>query len=443
MTGIDVRHPPTVMVVDDDATVRFLARQFLQKAGFIVRVAENGKDALHQNLHPPPELFMLDVVMPEMDGFTTCVELRKNHGVRNIPILMVTGLDDFDSIRRAYEVGATDFITKPINWLILEYRINYLLRSAEMVEELRRAEEALRKAQEDLEHRVEKRTDELRKANLQLQEEIRQRQQMEEDLRKAYIDLKNTQSQLVQSAKLASIGELAAGIVHELNQPLMVIRGYAQALLRNPVAGPPEQATGLKLIEKNTGRMTSIIDHLRAFSRQSESELQPVQINRIIEDAFLMVGEQLRLRNIEFIKDLTPGLPKVKGDANKLEQVLLNLITNARDAIEHRRENEKTPEAPEKPNLSHPPAKMQIATRLSSTLPGMVEIQLKDTGCGIPQGMTDKIFDPFFTTKEVGKGTGLGLSISYGILKEHHAEIDILETGPTGTTFRILLPIYC
>jgi len=379
--------------------------------------------------------------MPEMDGFTTCVELRKNHGVRNIPILMVTGLDDFDSIRRAYEVGATDFITKPINWLILEHRINYLLRSAEMVEELRRAEEALRKAQEDLEHRVEERTDELRKANLQLQEEIRQRQQMEEDLRKAYIDLKNTQSQLVQSAKLASIGELAAGIVHELNQPLMVIRGYAQALLRNPVAGT-EQATGLKLIEKNTGRMTSIIDHLRAFSRQSESELQPVQINRIIEDAFLMVGEQLRLRNIEFVKDLTPGLPKVKGDANKLEQVLLNLITNARDAIEHRRENEKTPEAPEKPYLSHPPAKMQIATRLSSTPSGMVEIQLKDTGCGIPQGMTDKIFDPFFTTKEVGKGTGLGLSISYGILKEHHAEIDILETGPTGTTFRILLPIY-
>ena len=108
-----------VWVVDDDATVRFLAKQFLEKAGFTIFAAENGKQALSKIKENVPDIVLLDVVMPEMDGFTTCLELRKLPVGKNIPVLMVTGLDDYESIRRAYEVGATDFTTKPINWLIL------------------------------------------------------------------------------------------------------------------------------------------------------------------------------------------------------------------------------------------------------------------------------------------------------------------------------------
>ena len=435
------RNLPLIFVVDDDATVRFLAKQFLEKAGFAIQVAENGKQALSQIPESLPDIVMLDVVMPEIDGFTICTKLRKIPAGADIPILMATGLDDFESIRHAYKAGATDFITKPINWLILEHRIRYLLRSAQAMSSLRSAEEALRKAHEELEHRVEARTDELKKANVQLHEEIQQRQQAEEDLRGTYSDLKSTQTQLVQSAKLASIGELAAGIVHELNQPLMVIRGYAQTLMKSPITGD-EQTNALKLIEKNTGRMTNIINHLRTFSRQAQSDFKPVQINHIINDAFLMVGEQLRLRNIEFVKNLSPHIPMVRGDANKLEQVMLNLITNARDAIEQRRENDACSDPTETFVSSRQSGSLEVSTRPPGNKKDCVEILIKDSGCGISVEMTDKIFDPFFTTKEVGKGTGLGLSISYGIIKEHQADIEIAETGPDGTTFRIRLPVH-
>ena len=421
---------PFIQVIDDDTTILFLARQYLSKAGFSVEIAENGKIGLTIIEEKKPDIVLLDVQMPEMNGFDTCAKIREMPDTKHTPILMVTGLDDYESIEKAYEAGATDFFTKPINWLLLEHRIRYMLR-------LSRTEGELRAAREDLEQRVEQRTQELQKTNTELQEEIRNRQQIEITLRKAYEELKSTQSQLVQSAKLASIGELAAGVVHELNQPLMVIRGYTQTLIRHPGDGT-DTNKWLKLIEKNTGRMTSIINHLRIFSRQSQSELKPVDLNQIIEDAFLMVGEQLRLHDIQTVKNLSADVPKIKGDVNKLEQVILNLITNARDAIEQRRKKEPKPDPMD---YEQSQGKLEIVTRMADAGADFIEILIKDTGSGIPEETAHKIFDPFFTTKEVGKGTGLGLSISYGIIKEHHAEIDIVETGPEGTTFRIKFPV--
>ena len=549
----DRKSSSLIMVVDDDPAMRFLAKQSLEKAGFDVLLAENGDKALSGIKEVTPDIVLLDVVMPKMNGYTTCKKLRKMSVGKNIPVLMVTSLDDIESIHRAYEAGATDFITKPINWLILEHRIRYLLRSAQATDNLRRseeknrallnalpdmmfrinkagavleykdsksfdemvsmekspqkmvpeifpddftqelsyymkqsietgeaqifeyrlqvdensldvesrivvsgedevlvivrddtlrksAEEALLRAHENLERRVEERTEALTKTNQKLHGEIHQRERVEEDLRKAYQDLKSTQAQLVQSAKLASIGELAAGIVHELNQPLMVIRGYAQSLLKDPQP-MPNQVKGLKLIEKNTGRMTNIINHLRAFSRQSHSNFKPVQVNKIIDDAFLIIGEQLRLREIKTIKNLASDLPLVSGDPNKLEQVFLNLVTNARDAIDEKRGNTLTVGANDAESHLKLPGELEVTTRSANGRNGSVEIFIKDSGCGIPEEMADKIFDPFFTTKEVDKGTGLGLSISYGIIKEHKAEIDVAETGPQGTTFRIRIPV--
>lgn len=419
-----------ILFVDDDPTTLYLAKQYLTKADFSVETAENGRIALSAIAEKNPDIILLDVQMPEMNGFQTCAKIREMPKNRYTPVLMVTGLDDVESIEEAYDVGATDFFTKPINWLLLENRIRYVLRLSE-------TETALRTIQEDLEHRVAERTDELQKANAVLQEEILQRKHAEASLTEAYEELKYAQSQAVQSAKLASIGELAAGVVHELNQPLMVIRGYTQTLLRHP-GDDPALVKSLKLIEKNTGRMTNIINHLRIFSRQSESEFKPVDLNRIIDDAFLMVGEQLRLHNIQIEKNLSSAVPRIKGDANKLEQVILNLITNARDAIEERRKKEGNPH-PE--DYEKTRDKLEIMTRMPQTDEPVVEVLVKDTGSGIPEEMQDKIFDPFFTSKEVGKGTGLGLSISYGIIREHHAEIAVAETGPQGSTFRIKFPL--
>ena len=421
---------PSVLVVDDDSTILFLARQYLSKAGFSVEIAENGKIALTVIEKKKPDIVLLDVQMPEMNGFDTCANIREMPETRHTPILMVTGLDDYESIDQAYKAGATDFYTKPINWLLLEHRIRYMLR-------LNRMEEELRTAHEELEQRVEKRTEELQKINIELQEEIHQRKLAEQLQKEAYEELKSTQSQLVQSAKLASIGELAAGVVHELNQPLMVIRGYIQTMLKHPGDGR-ETVKWLKMVEKNTGRMTAIINHLRIFSRQSESEFKPVDLNQVIEDAFLMVGEQLRLHNIKTVKNLSSDLPKVKGDTNKLEQVMLNLITNARDAIEQGRKKESKSDPTD---YERSQGTLEIVTRMPDAGADFIEVLVKDTGSGIPEETAPKIFDPFFTTKEVGKGTGLGLSISYGIINEHRAEIEIAETGPEGTTFRIKFPI--
>ena len=256
-----------------------------------------------------------------------------------------------------------------------------------------------------------------------------ERKRSREALKQAYQELQDTQAQLIQSAKLASIGELASGVAHELNQPLMVIRGTAQLVRRNlgeNNLNTKEMIEQMEVVNRNTKRMMNIINHLRIFSRQSQSNFSSVDINKTIEESFLILSEQLRLHSIEVKKDLDANLPKVKGEANQLEQVIINIIANARDAIENCRIKK-----------AEYIGMLEIITKKNQNF---VEILVRDNGSGIPSEKLEKIFDPFFTTKEVGKGTGLGLSISYGIIKDHHGEIEVVETGPEGTTFKIKLP---
>jgi histidine kinase len=265
--------------------------------------------------------------------------------------------------------------------------------------------------------------------------DITERKALENGLRNAYEDLKNIQAQLVQSGKLSSIGELASGVAHELNQPLMVIRGTAQLIeraARNGNLTHEELLTQLEPINRNTKRMMRIINHLKNFSRQSEMDFQPVEINHVIEECFLLIGEQLKLRDIAVERNLATDLPRIRGDANQLEQVFVNLVANSRDAVTEARERAAAP------GREGAPGGIKITTRVGHG--NFVEISVTDTGGGIPADKVSRIFDPFFTTKAVGKGTGLGLSISFGIIKDHGGEIDVAETGPEGTTMRLLLP---
>ncbi len=296
------------------------------------------------------------------------------------------------------------------------------------------AERELLRAHSDLEERIKARTADLTLTNADLMQEIKERKRVE-------IELKNAQAQLIQSGKLASIGELAAGVAHELNQPLMVIRSTAQLMRRdidkqlNSVARLQQR---IVYVEKNTKRMMNIINHLRTFSRQSQATFTRVNINTVIMNSFLMIGEQLRLRGIRAQPNLAEKILPVNGDGNQIEQVVLNLLTNARDAIEEKKIRQIKQRKPRSQKVPSPT--IEICTQCNCGDNACVEVFIRDTGIGIKPEIMTNLFDPFFTTKKVGKGTGLGLSISYGIIKEHNGNIEVTETGDSGTTFKITLP---
>jgi signal transduction histidine kinase len=276
---------------------------------------------------------------------------------------------------------------------------------------------------------------EQRAVNEQMQREINERKEIEdellyinEELERSNEELLEAQSQLIQSAKLASIGELATGMAHELNQPLMYIRNSAQLSL---MEGPENLEKGsitelLKDIEKNTSSMMGIINHLRDFARHQELNLIPLDIHDILDDSLILINEQLRIRSIKLEKDYGEEIPSILGNSQQLEQVFINILTNARDAMEEQLD-----------------ARLSIKTSFIqlSEFKGEVTASFIDNGVGILDENHLKIFDPFFTTKEAGKGTGLGLSISYGIIRDHGGRISVENNRQAGATFRIILPI--
>lgn len=264
--------------------------------------------------------------------------------------------------------------------------------------------------------------------------DITQSKEVEEKIRKtneelvvANEELKNTQMKLVQSAKLASIGELATGIAHELNQPLGYIRSSAQLVTINGIGNLNihEAFKALTLVEEGTTRMMKIINHLRSFAHPPSIDRQSIDLHKVINNSLILITEELRLKNITVKKKFAPDFPHFIGNAQGLEQVFINIISNAKDTLTGR-------EA----------ATLIIKTEFRPQKNGkdQLAISFRDNGCGIPQSAIEKIFDPFFTTKEIGKGTGLGLSISYGIIKEHQGEIQVSSIENEGSSFTVVLP---
>ncbi|GMR05079.1 MAG: hypothetical protein BMS9Abin23_1011 [Thermodesulfobacteriota bacterium] len=251
-------------------------------------------------------------------------------------------------------------------------------------------------------------------------EMLRNIDRSEQELERTCKKLKETQSQLIQTSKLKALGELSATIAHELKQPLTVIRGLAQNLLKNSQTQTPEYEKA-KLILNASKNMEAIIKHLGVFSRTGEEELKPVDLNKVIKGAFIILRKLLERSSIELRLDLKK-IPPVAGSANRLEQVIINLVTNAKDAMAAG-------------------GSVEISTRaVTKNNATFVELVVRDSGAGMTPEVLEKAFDPFFTTKEEGKGTGLGLSISYGIIKEHKGEITAESAPGKGSVFRITLP---
>jgi histidine kinase len=241
------------------------------------------------------------------------------------------------------------------------------------------------------------------------------------------------EQQLIQASKMATLGEMATGVAHELNQPLSVIKTSSSFIIKKVRKNETIQDEILKTmaeeIDSHVDRASKIINHMREFGRKSDVKKETVLINETLEKALEIFRQQLKLREINIVKELEKDLPPILADPNRLEQVFINLLINARDAIEEK--SGKTDQVCVTKEIF-------LGTSLKN---GMVNVEVKDTGTGIPKPILDKIFEPFFTTKNVGKGTGLGLSISYGILQDYGGRIKVETTEGEGSTFIIQFPV--
>ncbi|QTA84108.1 Two component system histidine kinase, PAS domain-containing [Desulfonema magnum] len=247
-----------------------------------------------------------------------------------------------------------------------------------------------------------------------------------------------TEQQLIQTSKMATLGEMATGVAHELNQPLSVIKTassfFMKKIRKKETIREDILLTMSQEIDSHVDRATKIINHMREFGRKSDMCLAEVQVNGVLQKAFEIFSQQLKLRGIEVVWDLEENLPRIMGDPGRLEQVFINLIINARDAIEARWEFNRQ-------EMADPQEEERKIFLRTKTEGDKVVIEVEDTGNGISPEIRTKIFEPFFTTKEVGKGTGLGLSISYGIIKDCGGTIRTRRNKGKGAFFVIQFSI--
>ena len=242
-------------------------------------------------------------------------------------------------------------------------------------------------------------------------------------------ELKDTQYQLIQSGKLAALGEMSSGLAHEINNPLFLIKGFNNRIkveLSKYNKDAYEKVYDyVREVDENSQRIMKIVKHFREFSRQAEHDFTPILINDVVSKSFILLNEQLKLHSIDVKQNLTTDDTKIMGNSNQLEQVFINIITNARDAItdEHGSKG----------------GEIVVCTRTEGK---SAIVEFTDNGNGVDDEELSRIFDPFYTTKEVGKGTGLGLSISHGIVTDHKGQISCKSKRGEGSSFIVRLPFY-
>lgn len=258
------------------------------------------------------------------------------------------------------------------------------------------------------------------KSNDELGELAQSFNKMSDELKSREEKLQDAQVALIQSEKMSAFGQLSAGIAHEVKNPLTGILGIAQLAKRKMQADNP-LFEKMEVIEKETKRCKTIIDDLMKFARTDNHVREPMDINQVVNDAIKIVDHQLTINRVKIKKDLGEGLSQVMGEANQIQQVVMNLLINAQQAMKG--------DAGE------------VSIMTNNNAPYIVEIIISDTGPGIPENVITRIFEPFYTTKPAGEGTGLGLSITYGIIMEHKGSINVENNADKGSKFIIRLPV--
>jgi signal transduction histidine kinase len=419
-------HPvTTILIVDDEIQNRRVLEALLAPEGYRTVGVANGEDALASVAQSAPDLILLDIMMPGMDGYAVARSIKANATTASIPIIMITAHIDRSARLAALDAGVEEFLTKPVDRAELWLRVRNLLR-------LKALGDLLQEHNSTLEQQVLARTASLEASNEQLRTEIRQRQAVEIELRMAQ--------------KLEAVGRLAAGIAHEINTPIQYIGISAQYLdsafgeLFNIIDAKEgaqaaradtdldflrdEVPRSVDRIIEGTRLVADIVRAMREFAHPGTSKKAAADLNRAIETTSAIARNEykyLATMNLELGR-----IPRVVCALGELSQVFLNLIVNAAHALADAARDVDT-------------GRITIRTRLVGNC---VEIQFEDNGCGIPEENIGKIYDPFFTTKEVGRGSGQGLAIARTIVVDkHQGRIGVVSTVDSGTCVTVRLPV--
>jgi signal transduction histidine kinase len=381
MTADDPRSAKVLIVDDEPTNVRLLER-VLATAGYAqVHSTTDAREALDRYRSVQPDLVLLDLMMPHLDGIAVLGQLQAEIAAADyVPVVVLTADVTPEARRRALAAGASDFLTKPFEQTEVLLRIRNMLHTRHLYR-------ALAEHNRSLETLVRERTE-----------------------------------RLLQSEKVATMGSLLAGVAHELNNPLAVLTGHAQ-LLRDTA----QDETLIRRAEKIShaaDRCVRIVRSFLALARQRAPERSRLALNRVVAEVIELLGYELKTSDVQVVQELDAELPEVWADAHQIHQVVVNLVANAYQALRR-----------------HPrPRRITICTRHESAQDRLV-LEVSDTGPGIPSDIRAKIFEPFFTTKASGEGTGLGLSLCRGIVQEHGGTIDLDAATEQGTRFIITLPI--
>jgi signal transduction histidine kinase len=414
-----------ILVVDDTAeNIRFLAAMLVQQ-GYQVRKALNGKMALTAAQAAPPNLILLDVNMPDLDGFEVCKQLKADEKTAMVPVIFLSALDEVTDKVKAFQVGAIDFITKPFQF-------------------------------EDVLVRIQ--------THLKIQELQSQLQVKNSQVQQALLDLKQMQAQLIRKEKMLGLEQLVAGVCHELNNPIGFIVGnlnpaheYIEKLLQlinlyqqeypepSPVMQTLLEETDLDFITADlqniirsmrvgAKRVSAIVLALRIFSRLGESDIKAIDLHEGLDSTVLLLGHRLAnkadMPAIEIVRNYGE-IPPVTCYVGELNQVFLNLLNNAIDALEQKFGSSNA--------LNQTPT-IWLRTELSQGQ--TVTLRMRDNGIGISESAKAHLFEPFFTTKPVGQGAGLGLATSYQIVvQKHNGHLSYVSTPAEGTEFSMTIPI--
>ena len=379
-----------ILLVDDQQSILQAYKEFLEENNFLVITADTPRKALSLlDKETLPIIIITDIKFPaaDMDGFELIRKVKKEYPLHEI--IIISGHATMEFVIEAIRLDASDFIPKPCEMNLLLLAINRADNKIQM-------RQIIKEYTESLEHNVQERTDEI----------------------------KRMEAQLIQAAKLSAMGELSASVCHELRQPLCGIMGFSD-LIGKKLSEDNSTKSYLEKLNKQCERMEELIENLRTFSRQADTSFEPMSIGESIEDALSLFDQQLKNHHIKITKEIPQGLPLILGNKTKLQQVFVNLICNARDAV-NSLTNQK-----EKHILIHCQKKDQDTVLISIT----------DNGVGIKRNLQARVFDSFFSTKSVKKGTGLGLSIARTIIDDLKGQIDFVSTPGEGTSFTVELPI--